>query len=327
MASPHGVGCGCRVRSGLIPFVAALHFSPTIPELSSYPVDRSTSSETGGDDGRAEDERTVCVIRWTASSSPTGGERVTGASMSQFHELAQYYDAINDRKDYRVESERLEAIARRYGRPAGATWLDVGCGTGRHLEFLRRHHAVIGVDLSPEMLRIARRRVPGVRLLRGDMRTFRLGRQFDVVSCLFSAIGHLASVRDVQKTFDNFARHLKPGGVAIVEPWIERSAFHPGMVFLQTYDGPSLKIARASFSSRRGRHSMIHYHFLIGEPRRKVRYFELVDDGLLLTRGELHALLKRSGLRPHFLTRGFTTGRGLFVGVKRSAAERERNEF
>jgi ubiquinone/menaquinone biosynthesis C-methylase UbiE len=246
----------------------------------------------------------------------------TSSALSQFHELAKYYDAINDWKNYRRESQRLESIARRFGRTGRTTWLDVACGTGRHLEFLSRRHPAMGLDGSRDMLRIARRRLPGVPLVLGDMRTFRLRRRFDVVSCLFSAIGHLSTPRDVRKTFANFARHLNPGGVAIVEPWIERSAFHPGFIHLRTHSDPSVTIARVAYSTRRGNRSRIQYHFLIGRPHRGVRYYAEADEGLLLSRAELLELMKRAGLRPRFIARGFLPGRGLLVGVKPAGRRR-----
>ena len=61
---------------------------------------------------------------------------------------------------------------------------------------------------------------------------------------------------------------------------------------------------------------MIHYHFLIGEPHREIRYYEETDPGLLLSREELLQLLRSVGLQAHFLTRGLMPGRGLLVGVK-----------
>jgi len=240
-------------------------------------------------------------------------------NQSQFHQLARYYDFINDWKDYRRESQRLESIARRLGRAGRTAWLDVACGTGRHLEYLSRRHVSMGVDASPEMLQIARRRLPGVRLVLGDMRTFRVNRRFDVVSCLFSAIGHLRTKAEVLATFTNFGRHLNPGGVAIVEPWILRSAFRTGYIHLRTYQDPSITIARVASSSRRASRSIIHYHFLIGESGHDVRYFEETDVGLLLSREELVQLMKRAGLRPRFLSRGFLPGRGLLLGVKPGA--------
>jgi len=236
--------------------------------------------------------------------------------LPEFHQLAEYYDALNDHKDYRAETRRLEAIARKLGPTGRTSWLDVACGTGRHLAFLKRRHAVEGVDASPEMLRIARRRVPGVRLRRGDMRTFDLHRRFDVVSCLFSAIGHLRTKADVRTAYANFARHLRDGGVLIVEPWIQPSAFRTGMLHLRTHERPDLAIVRLAFSARRGNRSMIHYHFLIGEPGRGVRHFAHVSEGLLLSPEEHFELMRSAGLSRVSLDPGFLRDRGLLVAVR-----------
>ncbi len=149
-----------------------------------------------------------------------------------FHRLAPFYDALTSGKDTGQEVAYLERLAARFGRSGGRAWLDVACGTGRHLAFLRRHHAVTGLDLSAPMLRIARQRLPGVRLLRADLRSFRLGEQFDVLTCLFSAIGHLRSEAELRATFRHFADHLKPGGVGLVEPWIDPVQFRSGFVHL-----------------------------------------------------------------------------------------------
>jgi len=188
-----------------------------------------------------------------------------------FRDLAKYYDIQYSWKDYRAETKRLEAIARRYGRSGGRDWLDVACGTGRHLEYLRQRYDCMGVDASSEMLRVARRRLPGVRLVRGDMRTFSLGRRFDVVSCLFSAVGLLTNERDLKRSFARFADHLKPGGVVIVEPWILPSRAKAGHVHLRTSETPEATLVRLAYSEVRGRWTVIRYYHLIGIPGRGVR--------------------------------------------------------
>ena len=236
-----------------------------------------------------------------------------------FHRLAPYYDDLVGSKDYRSESRTLESLARRLLRSRGRRWLDVGCGTGRHLSFLRRHFAVTGVEASPEMLRVARDRLPGTRLVLGDMRSFRLGSTFDVVSCLYSAIGHLRSERDVAAAFANFARHLAPGGVAIVEPWIDPEEFRAGYVHLLTHRSPSATVARMAFSSRRGRRSAVRYHYLLGRTGHGVEHFEEVDLGLLVPRSRLVELLADAGLSARFLRRGLASGRGLLLGLKAPA--------
>ncbi len=148
------------------------------------------------------------------------------------------------------------------------------------------------------------------------MRSFRLARRFDVVSCLFSAIGHLGTKEDVRRTFANFARHLNPGGIAIVEPWFGPSAFHHGMVHLRKNETPDFTAVRMAYSIRRGKHSIIQWHFLVGRPGQGIRYYREADVGLLLTRNELLQLMRSAGLRPHFLSPGLMPSRGLLVGVK-----------
>jgi SAM-dependent methyltransferase len=232
-----------------------------------------------------------------------------------FHELAPWYDLLSP-KEYRDEAAQLSRLARRYGRSGGRTWLDVACGTGQHLEHLRRTYEVTGVDLSGDMLRIARRRLPRVPLVRGDMRTFRLGREFDVVTCLFSAIGHLDSDADLRRAFANFRRHLAPGGVAIVEPWIAPAAFRDHSVHLVSGHGPGVTVARMAYSRRRGRHSTVTFHFLVGREGRGIERFVDVHRGLLVAPDELVALMEDVGLRARFLKHGFPTGRGLLIAQK-----------
>jgi SAM-dependent methyltransferase len=243
---------------------------------------------------------------------------LTGDRPMMFHRLAEQYDALVSGKDYPAEVRRLEAIVRRQRGSPARSWLDVGCGTGGHLSYLRRRYRVTGVDRSPEMLAIARRKLPGIDLLRGDMRRLDLGRRFDVVSCLFSAIGHLASEADLRASFGNFARHLTPGGVVIVEPWIDSADFRPGFVQMVTQRSARGSVARMSSSARRGRYSWIHYHYLTGDSHGTVEHFEEVDRGLLIARSRLLALLRASGLRARFEKEGLTPGRGLLIGWNRA---------
>src|SRR5436190_341815 len=107
-----------------------------------------------------------------------------------FAASAHVYDLLYEAagKNYELEAEELHELIQAR-RPGAASLLDVACGTGAHLLHLRRHYDAAGVDLEPAMLQQAQTRLSDVRLFEGDMRSFDLGRTFDAITCLFSAIG------------------------------------------------------------------------------------------------------------------------------------------
>src|SRR5262245_1992768 len=83
--------------------------------------------------------------------------------------------------------------------PEARTLLELGCGTGAVLELLP--FDLTGVDLSEEMLRVARAKRPGARFVHGDMTTLALGETFDVVLCIADAINHLRPFAQWERVF------------------------------------------------------------------------------------------------------------------------------
>lgn len=137
---------------------------------------------------------------------------------------ADAYDALYSDKDYEGECDLIEALAVQYGIGAG-TVLDLGCGTGRHATTLaQRGREVTAVDVSAEMLALARRRaaeagLPELDLRVGDVRTFRVGRRYDVVLLMFAVLGYQLTDEDVASTLETAAFHLQPGGVLVFDVW------------------------------------------------------------------------------------------------------------
>jgi SAM-dependent methyltransferase len=152
-------------------------------------------------------------------------------------------------------------------RPGAASLLDVACGTGAHLAHLRGRYEVAGVDAAPAMLAEARARLPGIPLVAADMRSVRLGRRFDAVTCLFSAIAYMPSTADLARAVATMADHLAPGGVLVVDGWVRPVAWRdPGAVqALSATEGP-LAVARVLASHRDGRRTWLDMHHLVGSP-------------------------------------------------------------
>ncbi len=164
-----------------------------------------------------------------------------------FSQTAQWYDKIyQSMKDYGAEIDKLTAIIREHRRSAGKRLLDVACGTGLHLSHLTQHFAVEGLDLDEEMLTIAHQRNPGVVFHQADMTAFDLGRTFDMVTCLCSAIGSVKTLDNLTRTVQCMVHHLTPGGVLVIEPWFTPDTRYAPSVHAELVDEPNLKIARVN---------------------------------------------------------------------------------
>ena len=107
-----------------------------------------------------------------------------------FIDSAELYDAIYSFKNYARECDRLHNLINALV-PGTRTILDVACGTGEHAKFLKEHYAIDGVDINENYLRAARQKNPSGSYVCADMMNFDLGRTYDVVTCLFSAMASL----------------------------------------------------------------------------------------------------------------------------------------
>jgi SAM-dependent methyltransferase len=226
-------------------------------------------------------------------------------------ESAALYDALYGFKDYHAEAERVHAIVQTRKQTAGDALLDVACGSGSHLVHLRRWYAADGLDISPEMLAVARRRCPGVRFHRGDMTDFDLGTRFDAVVCLFGSIGYARTPEGLVSALRAMARHLLPGGVLLLEPWLGPDQYAPRGVHASFVDQPDLKVARMNANKIEGRVSILEFHYLVGTPAGVRGFVERHELGLF-THGEYLAGLRDAGLDVAYDPEGLI-GRGLYV--------------
>jgi ubiquinone/menaquinone biosynthesis C-methylase UbiE len=223
----------------------------------------------------------------------------------------ELYDLEYSFKDYATESATVERIIRERN-PGAKTLLDVACGTGRHLEHLQASFACEGADLDEGLLDIARKRVPGVPLHHADMRDFDLGWRFDAITCLFSAVGFVGGTEGLAATAHAFARHLNPGGVALVEPWLTPDAWVTNRPHLLTYEEPGLVLARATVSGLRDeRVSTTEMHYVVATPA-GVEHFVEHHDPYLFTTDEMRSAFETAGLVVDYDADGLI-GRGLWI--------------
>jgi len=228
----------------------------------------------------------------------------------------KYYDKIYSFKDYEQEAKEIMRIVEESLHSEGRRLLDVACGTGRHIEYLKDQFEVEGLDISREMLEIARVRNPNVTFHQADMTDFNLGKKFDVITCLFSAIGYAKTRELAGSAIACMSRHLLVGGLLIVEPWFPPEAWHAGTVHATLIDEPNLKIARVNTSFVKGHLSYFDLHHLIGTPEGTTHFVEHHELGLF-TIEEMRKMFADAGLSVQYDPEGLT-GRGLYVGKKNS---------
>jgi SAM-dependent methyltransferase len=163
----------------------------------------------------------------------------------------------------------------------------------------------------------ARRRLPGVALHVADMTDFDLGRRFDVVTCLFCSIGYAVTLERAQRAIECMARHLAPGGLLIVEPWVSPENCWTNRVTSEVFDSPPLKIVRMHTHEIEGLTSVFDIHYLVGTPE-EVRHFVEREVMGLFTDDEYTAAFRRAGLDVEHLDTELFPGHryGLFVGRK-----------
>jgi ubiquinone/menaquinone biosynthesis C-methylase UbiE len=199
-----------------------------------------------------------------------------------YAQLAEYYDRIYWWKNYYREVDFLLKVFRRYG-VHGKRILEVACGTGNHTKILTsKGYEVTGVDISNDVLRIARRKVRDhATFVQGDMRELDrvIGGEFDAVVCLFSAISYNVTMGELRKVLGGFYRHLKAGGVAVFDTHFMKRNFVDGFRDEDVFDDGRVIGARLAVSTRKGDVGEISFTYLIKDGRK-----------VILLRNDVHRL-------------------------------------
>jgi SAM-dependent methyltransferase len=102
--------------------------------------------------------------------------------------------------------------------PSSESWLDLCCGTGSLLKFIRAQgFRCVGVDVSPYQIKHAKNNVPEATFLVQDIRRLSLPQSFDVITCMFDSLNYLRTKHDLVLAFKNALKHLRPNGLFIFD--------------------------------------------------------------------------------------------------------------
>ena len=219
-----------------------------------------------------------------------------------------YYDPIYAKlKNYEAESEKIKNWIQQYN-PKASTILDVACGTGEHSKYLKYHYKIDGIDINKNFTTIAQSKNPKGTYATGSFVDFKLNKKYDVVMCLFSAIGYALSLRELKQTLACFKKHLNPNGLILIEPWFTPEQWKPGRVSMVTAETEQFTICRMNTSELKNGYSFFCFSYLIGS-NNKIQCFSEDHTMSLFTNNDMFEVFRSEGISVFYDEKGLM-GRG-----------------
>ena len=144
--------------------------------------------------------------------------------MDAYTSLAPVYDKLNGGIDYAAWADFIERQFARYAKKTPVSVLDLACGTGSMtVELARRGYDMTGIDLSEDMLAVARKKCDDERfrhsvlLVAQDMVQFELYGTVDAIVCCLDSLNYLLKTDELYRTFMHVHNYLEPGGVFVFD--------------------------------------------------------------------------------------------------------------
>ena len=142
-----------------------------------------------------------------------------------YNELAEWWPLLSAPEEYEEEAAFYAATLQDACDPR--TVLELGSGGGNNASHMKRHFDMTLVDMSDGMLDVSRALNPECVHLLGNMRTVRLGREFDAVF-VHDAICYMTTESDLKSVFETAYVHCREGGAALFCPDYVRENFQTG---------------------------------------------------------------------------------------------------
>ncbi len=142
-----------------------------------------------------------------------------------YSDLAGWWPLISPPEEYAEEAAFAARLLGQAERPVREV-LELGSGGGHCASHLTSRFTMTLVDASSEMLAVSRRLNPDCPHIVGDIRTIRLGRDFDAVF-VHDAVDYMTSEADLTQAIETAYAHCRPGGVAVFVPDCTAETFEP----------------------------------------------------------------------------------------------------
>ncbi len=137
--------------------------------------------------------------------------------MLLYNQLSSWWPLLSPPQDYEEEAAFYTKELLKAGTSPANTVLELGSGGGNNASHMKKHFGMTLVDVSPGMLAVSEKLNPECEHLQGDMRTVRLGREFDRVF-IHDAIVYMTTLSDVRNAIESAYIHCRRGGAALFAP-------------------------------------------------------------------------------------------------------------
>ena len=141
--------------------------------------------------------------------------KIKKQSQTDYQNIRRFYDDVYYKGALAetAVSSHLRRLASKIKIHKGQYLLDIACGTGVLAnELTRNGFSVAGLDVSEEMINVARSSFPNITFHVNDMRLMNLGIQVDLITCTFDSLNYLTSMDEMKTVFSNVNMHLVDSG-------------------------------------------------------------------------------------------------------------------
>lgn len=228
-----------------------------------------------------------------------------------YNHLAKYYDTIYADKDYKKECDWITKLIAENKTSGGNKLLDITCGTGEHLSYLKNKFSCTGSDLNNEMIKIAINKYPDITFKVKNMLD-KIDDKYDIIISMFSSIAYLETYENFALFIKNINESLIPGGIILIQPWFEKDKFTPGVAYPKIYDDNFIRMAIGRVE---GLCSIVEYHYLINV-NNKIKYIVDNHKMALYDINRLMEIMETENIKTKFIAPHIDNGRGIIIGIK-----------
>lgn len=235
---------------------------------------------------------------------------------SDFKTISTYYDTlyVNDR-EYAPEAAKVKELLTKHGVSSQADLLILACGTGGHIPYFKDDYHVSGLDLSEDMLALARKKFPDLGFYLGNLINFELETDFDAMICMYGSIGFVKTVDNLRASLKRIAGHLRPDGLVLLTPWSTVEDFQE-LIVVDSADKPDLKIARMEHVRlKEPKIVEVTFHHLLGENNEVAYHKQSMEIGLF-SRQEYLSSMTDAGLKVVEEYTGANVRGGAYIGKR-----------